>query len=66
MKPLNLIARRRKKTGEVRKQAGKKKNGAETLGGIQSTKSRGFCLKKVRISSNKHHQVNQLFFTALG
>ena len=29
---------------------------AETLGGIQSAKSSGFCSKKVRISSNKHHQ----------
>jgi len=29
---------------------------AETLGGIQSAKSSGFCSKWVRISSNKHHQ----------
>ena len=28
---------------------------AETLGGIQSAKSSGFCSKWVRISSNKHH-----------
>jgi len=28
---------------------------AETLGGIQSAKSTGFCSKWVRISSNKHH-----------
>jgi len=28
---------------------------AETLSGIQSAKSSGFCSKKVRISSNKHH-----------
>jgi len=28
----------------------------ETLGGIQSAKSSGFCSKCVRISSNKHHQ----------
>ena len=28
---------------------------AETLGGIQSAKSSGFCSKKVRISSSKHH-----------
>ena len=27
----------------------------ETLGGNQSAKSSGFCSKKVRISSNKHH-----------
>ncbi|MBU1684003.1 hypothetical protein KKC56_00855, partial [Patescibacteria group bacterium] len=30
---------------------------AETLGGIQSAKSSGFCSKWVRISSNKHHQI---------
>jgi hypothetical protein len=29
---------------------------AETLGGIQSAKSSGFCSKKVLTSSNKHHQ----------
>ena len=29
---------------------------AETRGGIQSAKSSGFCSKKVRISSNRHHQ----------
>ena len=32
-----------------------KRRRAETLGGIQSAKSSGFCLKWVRISSNKHH-----------
>ena len=32
-----------------------KRRRAETLGGIQSAKSSGFCSKKVRISSNKHH-----------
>jgi len=30
---------------------------AETLGRIQSAKSSRFCSKKVRISSNKHHQI---------
>jgi len=30
---------------------------AETLGGIQSAKSSGFCSKWVRISSNKHHHI---------
>ncbi len=30
---------------------------AETLGGNQSAKSSGFCSKWVRISSNKHHQI---------
>jgi len=30
---------------------------AETLGGIQSAKSSGFCSKKVRISSNRHHHI---------
>ncbi|MFH0972544.1 MAG: hypothetical protein V1768_00925, partial [Patescibacteria group bacterium] len=34
---------------------------AETLGGIQSAKSSGFCSKWVRISSNKHHQ-NRIFY----
>ncbi|MCK4520757.1 hypothetical protein KAT95_02715 [Candidatus Parcubacteria bacterium] len=34
-----------------------KQRRAETLGGIQSAKSSGFCSKKVRISSNKHHQI---------
>jgi hypothetical protein len=29
----------------------------ETLGGIQSAKSSGFCSKCVRISSNKHHHI---------
>ncbi|WP_273693362.1 hypothetical protein, partial [Shewanella vesiculosa] len=29
----------------------------ETLGGIQSAKSSGFCSKWVRISSNKHHHI---------
>ena len=32
-----------------------KRRRAETLGGIQSAKSSGFCSKWVRISSNKHH-----------
>ena len=32
-----------------------KRRRTETLGGIQSAKSSGFCSKKVRISSNKHH-----------
>jgi hypothetical protein len=32
-----------------------KRRQAETLGGIQSAKSSGFCSKKVRISSNRHH-----------
>ncbi|MFH1402236.1 MAG: hypothetical protein ABIG87_01255 [Patescibacteria group bacterium] len=32
-----------------------KRRRAETLDGIQSAKSSGFCSKKVRISSNKHH-----------
>ncbi len=30
---------------------------AETLGGIQSAKSSGFCSKWVRVSSNKHHHI---------
>ncbi|GEM_PF-3982869 len=30
---------------------------AETLGGIQSAKSSGFCSKKVQILSNKHHHL---------
>ena len=34
-----------------------KRRRAETLGGIQSAKSSGFCSKKVRISSNKHHHI---------
>ncbi|MBU4141354.1 hypothetical protein KKE99_00565, partial [Patescibacteria group bacterium] len=33
-----------------------KRRRAETLGGIQSAKSSGFCSKWVRISSNRHHQ----------
>jgi len=32
-----------------------KRRRTETLGGIQSAKSSGFCSKWVRISSNKHH-----------
>ena len=32
-----------------------KRRRAETLGGVQSAKSSGFCSKKVRISSNRHH-----------
>jgi len=35
---------------------------AETLGGIQSAKSSGFCSKWVRISSNKHHQYQTFRF----
>jgi len=31
--------------------------GGKTLGGIQSAKSSGFCSKKVRISSNRHHHI---------
>ncbi len=31
--------------------------GGKTLGGIQSAKSSGFCSKKVRISSNRHHYI---------
>ncbi|MFH0854800.1 MAG: hypothetical protein V1891_04920 [bacterium] len=34
-----------------------KRRRAETLGGIQSAKSSGFCSKWVRISSSKHHYV---------
>jgi len=34
-----------------------KRRRTETLGGIQSAKSSGFCSKKVRISSNKHHHI---------
>ncbi|MCG2809103.1 MAG: hypothetical protein L6275_02065, partial [Candidatus Portnoybacteria bacterium] len=34
-----------------------KRRRAETLGGIQSAKSSGFCSKKVRISSSKHHHI---------
>jgi len=34
-----------------------KRRRAETLGGIQSAKSSGFCSKKVRISSNRHHHI---------
>jgi hypothetical protein len=37
---------------------------AETLGGIQSAKSSGFCSKKVRISSNRHHQ-NSVFISTV-
>ncbi|MBU1956114.1 hypothetical protein KKF09_00390 [Patescibacteria group bacterium] len=64
---------------KVNKQAGKKKKGcgenefllaeakrrrAETLGGIQSAKSSGFCSKKVRISSNKLHHIEFDEFSA--
>jgi len=34
-----------------------KRRRAETLGGVQSAKSSGFCSKWVRISSNKHHHI---------
>ncbi|MBU1246532.1 hypothetical protein KKD51_00980, partial [Patescibacteria group bacterium] len=34
-----------------------KRRRAETLGGIQSAKSSGFCSKKVRISSKQYRQV---------
>jgi hypothetical protein len=33
-----------------------KRRRAETLGGIQSAKSSGFCSKKVLTSSNRHHK----------
>ena len=38
-----------------------KRRRAETLGGIQSAKSSGFCSKWVRISSNKHHYENRYY-----
>ena len=34
-----------------------KRRRTETLGGIQSAKSSGFCSQWVRISSNKHHKL---------
>ena len=34
-----------------------KRRRTETLGGIQSAKSSGFCSKWVRISSNRHHTI---------
>ena len=37
-----------------------KRRRAETLGRIQSAKSSGFCSKKVRISSNRHHYKESL------
>ncbi|MBU3965624.1 hypothetical protein KKA96_04595, partial [Patescibacteria group bacterium] len=39
-----------------------KRRRAETLGGIQSAKSSGFCSKKVRISSKQYRQFIKLKF----
>ncbi|TSC92377.1 MAG: hypothetical protein CEN89_728, partial [Candidatus Berkelbacteria bacterium Licking1014_7] len=53
----NLASRRLKKCLENFSVllAEAKRRRTETLGGIQSAKSSGFCSKKVRISSNRHH-----------
>jgi len=42
--------------------AAAKRRRAETLGGIQSSKSSGFCSKKVRISSKQYRQFTILSF----
>jgi hypothetical protein len=42
-----------------------KRRRAETLGGVQSAKSSGFCSKKVRILTKRHRQFSKLEFRAI-